>query len=193
MKEYVGTKVIHAEKMTEYQWHRIGRHLVSNPEEPEEKDIQGYHVIDDNGISFWSPKETFEKAYHEFLSDSRALSTTVYPSEERTVFSADDPKYGGGHRYQFMESLGFTSGGSIYEQSRQEIHFVQKNEDGTMTPGLQSEQIIIALIDRHKKLNAQYPSAQNERMITGLQIFLDACKARIQDRIARNVMGDLKK
>ena len=62
-----------------------------------------------------------------------------------------------------------------------------------MTPGLQSEQLVIALIDRTQKLNAQYPSEFNNKMIAGLQMFLEACKERVQDRISRDVMGKLKK
>ena len=62
-----------------------------------------------------------------------------------------------------------------------------------MTAGLQSEQIVIALIDRTKKLNNVYPSLQNEKMIEGLQMFLDACQERVQERIERGVMGELKK
>lgn len=78
----------------------------------------------------------------------------------------------------------------LYEQS---IQFVHKASDGTITPGLQSEQLVIALIDRHKKLNERFPSVHNEKMIQGLEIFLEACKERIDDRISRGVMGELKK
>lgn len=192
MKKYIGTKVINAEEMTEFQWHRIGRHLVRTSD-TDKNDKQGYHVIDDNGISFWSPKETFEKAYHEFLPDGRAINATVFPSNERTVFSANDPKYGGGHRYQLKESLGFANGHSDYVDSRQEIHFVKKEENGTMIPGLQSEQLVIALIDRHIKLDVQYHSTQSIKMLEGLRMFLEACRERVQDRTNRGVMGDLKK
>ena len=194
MKTYVGTKIIQAEEMSEFQWHRISHHPLHNPDDKtSNNDKTGYHVIYEDGYQSWSPKDVFEKAYHEFLPEGRAVNATVYPSEERTIFSADDPKYGGGHRYQFLESTGFSQNSAGYVESRQEIHFVKKEEDGTMTPGLQSEQLVIALIDRHQKLNAQYPSDQNARMIAGLQMFLEASKERIQDRISRNVMGELKK
>jgi hypothetical protein len=62
-----------------------------------------------------------------------------------------------------------------------------------MVPGLQSEQIVLALLDRHKKLNDRFPSQQNAKMISGLEIFLAACKDRVQERINRGVMGELKK
>lgn len=117
----------------------------------------------------------------------------VFPSEEQTVFTNPDPDYGGAHKYEFKNCLGFNEGKTQYDQSFQVIQFVQKNNDGTMTPGVQSEQLVLALIDRHKKLNARFPSAQNEKMIQGLQMFLDACKERVEERIQRGVMGELKK
>lgn len=73
------------------------------------------------------------------------------------------------------------------------IQFIQKLDDGTVIPGLQSEQLVLMLIDRHKKLNARFPSAQNEKMIQGLEMFLDASRERVEDRMNRGVMGDLKK
>lgn len=122
------------------------------------------------------------------------LKETVFPSNEKTILAENDADYGGAHRYSFINSLGFSDGKAQYDfQGMQTIQFVQKNADGSMTPGLQSEQLVIALLDRTKKLNAKFPSEQSEKMMQGLQMFLDACKERIEDRIKRNVMGDLKK
>jgi hypothetical protein len=194
MKTYVGTKIIQAEEMSKYK--SQDKRYSNLPKKDiirDGKDEPGYHVVYEDGYESWSPKDIFERAYHEYLFDGRALPTPVYPSGVLSVFSADDPKYGGGHRYQFLNSIGFSKDEAGYVKSRQEISFVKKEEDGTITPGLQSEQLVIALIDRHKKLNAQYPSDFTMKMITGLQMFLEACKERVQDRIGRGVMGDLKK
>ena len=49
------------------------------------------------------------------------------------------------------------------------------------------------MLDRIKKMNSVYPSRVNDLQIKALEIFLDACKLRIDDRIARNVMGKLEK
>ena len=73
------------------------------------------------------------------------------------------------------------------------LQFVKKEEDGTTVPGLQSEQVALILLDRVKKLNERFPHPSNEKQIAGLQMFLDACKERVQERIDRGVMGDLKK
>jgi len=125
----------------------------------------------------------------------KLINATVFPSEEKTIRVDDqlDPDYGGAHSYTFQNALGFKDGKASYDDSYQSIDFVMKRDDGSMMPGVQSEQLVIALIDRTQKLNAKYPSDQNKKMIAGLQMFLDACKERIEDRINRGVMGELKK
>lgn len=67
-----------------------------------------------------------------------------------------------------------------------------KHEDGTITPGWQSEQLALILLDRVKKLNEKFPCEQNAKQVAALEAYLDACKERIDDRLSRNVMGDLK-
>lgn len=121
------------------------------------------------------------------------LDAKVYPSDEPTISVFDDKEYGGAHRYNITNCLGFKDGKTQYEFSFQTIQFVQKNEDGSMTPGVQSEQLVHVLIDRQKKLNARFPSPFNEKALAGLEMFLEAQKERVDDRIARGVMGDLKK
>jgi hypothetical protein len=123
----------------------------------------------------------------------KELDYTVFPSDEKTITVRDDPQYGGAHVYWMNMSTGFTNGKADYIDLKQTIWFVQKDDDGTITPGLQSEQLAYVLLDRCKKLNARFPSQFNEKMIAGLQMFLDACQERVQDRIDRGVMGELKK
>lgn len=121
------------------------------------------------------------------------LDAAVFPSDEKTIQVVYDEVYGGAHCYILRESLGFNKGKAEYIDDAQVIRFVQKLDDGTIIPGLQSEQLVIALLDRTRKLNDRFPSAQNEKMMTGLQMFLDACRERVEDRMNRGVMGDLKK
>lgn len=127
------------------------------------------------------------------IQDMKTVDAVVYPSDIKTITVSDDPIYGGAHLYTFSNCLGFSDGKTQYDGSTQSIQFVQKADDGTITPGLQSEQIVLALIDRQKKLNARFPSPQNEKALAGLQMFLDAQRERAEARIARGVMGDLKK
>ena len=120
------------------------------------------------------------------------LDYLIYPSEEKTINVIDDNEYNGAHTYQLQNSLGFTNGKAEYIESMQNIQFVQKNEDGSMTPGIQSEQLAYVLLDRCTKLNERFPASYNQKMIDGLTIFLDACQERIEDRINRDVLGKLK-
>lgn len=117
----------------------------------------------------------------------------VFPSNENTISVEMDADYNGAHKYIIQNCLGFSKGKTQYDNSFQTIQFVQKNQDGSMTPGVQSEQLILALIDRHFKLNAVYESEQFHEMLQGLQLFLKASRERVEERMKRNVMGDLKK
>lgn len=122
----------------------------------------------------------------------------VFPSDEVSVKTLIDDEYGGAHDYVLLESVGFKDGKASYvdrfdADNWQSISFVRKNEDGTMLPGIQSEQILIALIDRHKKLNAKYPSREGALAITKMEEALHWLEARVKERIQRGVMGELKK
>lgn len=139
-----------------------------------------------------------QQVYRDYFGDEAPvdkvlLDACVFPSEEKTIQVVNDATYGGAHCYILRECLGFADGRTSYVNSEQVIQFIQKLDDGTVIPGLQSEQLVLALIDRHKKLNARFPSAQNEKMIKGLEMFLEASRERVEDRMNRGVMGDLKK
>lgn len=123
----------------------------------------------------------------------KQLDYTVFPSEEKTISVVDDGTYGGAHYYFAQSCLGFNDGKTQYAGSGQFIQFVKKEDNGDITQGFQSEQLVYILLDRAVKLNNRFPSAQNEKMIKGLEMFLEACKERVEERIARGVMGELKK
>jgi hypothetical protein len=123
----------------------------------------------------------------------KELNETVFPSDQKTIYVEDDPIYGGAHRYSFSNCLGFADGKTAYATSMQTIQFVQKSDNGEVTPGLQSEQLVLALLDRQKKLNARFPSVHSDKAIKGLELFLEAQKERVEERINRGVMGELKK
>lgn len=118
---------------------------------------------------------------------------SVFPSELMSIAVVPDDEYGGAHEYWFTNSMGFENGEAQYNFSAQSISFVKKETDGTTTPGLQSEQLLKALIDRHKKLNAKYPSREGALAITKMEEALHWLRARVEERIERNVMGKLEK
>jgi len=72
------------------------------------------------------------------------LDALVFPSEEKTITVEDDPIYGGAHHYLVQNSLGFSNGKAEYIPEGHVIQFVQKNDDGSMIPGLQSEQLALS-------------------------------------------------
>lgn len=123
----------------------------------------------------------------------KTLEQSVYPSQQPTVHVHEDDIYGGAHRYEFTDCYGFEKGQTQYGEGRQVLQFVRKQDDGTIIPGAQSEQIVIALLDRQEKLNARFPSPFSEKAIRGLRMFLEAQQERVDDRLKRGVMGELKK
>ncbi|WP_418981706.1 hypothetical protein [Alistipes sp.] len=127
------------------------------------------------------------------VDEVKPIDARVYPSEEQTISVVEDETYGGAHCYIIRECLGFVDGKTQYTDTEQVVQFVRKNDDGSIVPGLQSEQLVLALLDRHEKLNARFPSEQNAKMLAGLRMFLDACEERVKNRMERGVMGELKK
>lgn len=119
----------------------------------------------------------------------------VYPSNEVTVWGTSEPNYNNevAHQFKFQNCLGFSEGKTIYDDSFQNIQFVQKDEDGSVIPGLQSEQLLRCLIERTKSLNAKFPCRENSIAITHMEQALWAFQERVQQRIDRGVMGELVK
>jgi hypothetical protein len=190
MRAYIGTKTLAAMPMTLGFYNNYRGWTIPENEDPNK---EGYMVQYPDNYILWSPKEIFETSYREILSEASLLVDVVFPSTERTITVRMDDEYGGAHYYQIQNSLGFHNGMNQYDPTIQHLQFVQKNADGTMIPGVQNEQLALIMLDRCEKLNAKFPSEQSAMMITGLTMFLDACQARIKDRIQRGVMGDLKK
>lgn len=123
----------------------------------------------------------------------KQLDYKVFPSEQKTIQVLDDPIYGGAHCYTVQHSKGFADGQAQYVPVETRIQFVQKNDDGTVIDGVQSEQLAYILLDRAIKLNNRFPSEHNEKQIAGLKMFLEGCEERIRDRMERRVFGELKK
>lgn len=117
----------------------------------------------------------------------------VFPSDELTISVREDDTYGGAHYYEFVNCLGFNNGKTEYVETKQSIQFIKKEEDGSMTAGVQSEQLLICLIDRHKKLNEKFASREGALAITKMEEALHWLEARVKERVNRGVMGDLKK
>lgn len=124
----------------------------------------------------------------------KTLNKRVYPSTEQCVHVEEDDTYGGAHIYYVDDCYGFNNGKTDYNhEDGQIIRFIKKEDDGTITPGAQSEQLLIVLIDRHKKLNNRFPSREGSLAITKMEEALHWLQSRVEERIERGIMGELTK
>lgn len=121
------------------------------------------------------------------------LDKCIFPSTKKTIFVDSDDTYGGAHSYSANLCRGFNNGETEYIDELHEIKFIKKLDDGTIIPGLQSEQLLIILIDRHKKLNDRFPSREGALAITKMEEALHWLRARVEERVERGVMGNLTK
>lgn len=119
---------------------------------------------------------------------------TVYPSKTETIENLNNDDYNGAHRYRVRLAKGYNPSRKRVEYSDKKlvIQFVQKNEDGSVIPGLQDEQLILIMMDRLQKLDAKFHSDTITKKMKALQDYLDACKERIDERLNRGVFGELK-
>ncbi len=125
----------------------------------------------------------------------KRLPLKVYPSKFESISVEDDEKYSGAHKYEAVNCLGFDQEAKTakYDTTSQTIQFVEKKEDGTIIPGLQSEQLLLILIDRHQKLDTVYPDPENRKFIEALKNALGHQESRTHNRMASGKMGKLEK
>lgn len=128
----------------------------------------------------------------EFLSTLQPVGT-VYPSEQVSVWADPNDRYGGAHRYVTMNYLQYKDGKAIYDEADlRQLLFVYKADDGTPSSGLLTEQLLLILLDRHAKLEAAFPHPSYAKLRMGLEMALEAQRDRVDDRVARGVMGEMK-
>lgn len=109
--------------------------------------------------------------------------------------SEDSQLYpGGGHTYELRECVGWDNENQCtkFVDSAQTIHFVRKNLEGELSPGITSEQVIQMLIHRHEELDKAFPSQEGKRCIEHLKQALHQLEERAKVRVQRGVMGELK-
>lgn len=125
----------------------------------------------------------------------------IYPAVKSSVkvFDTDD-KYGGAHAYALNLTKGMqykdVDGEKIpafeYLNERLMIQFVHKSSDDEVIPGITNEQLFQVLIDRMSKLNAMFPSSENNLIIECLIKCLQLSESRTRDRLERGVAGKLQ-
>lgn len=118
----------------------------------------------------------------------------VFPSKRRTITAIHtDSKFKGAHNYRVQPMLHYADG-AVYARDKDdamELNFVKRREDGTWQKGLQTEQLLEVLIDRHHKLQDVFPTEQTEHnsFIAHLTAALAILEKRVTERTARGVMG----
>jgi hypothetical protein len=133
------------------------------------------------------PQEVTEKEYGKVTPVA-----VVYPAQTPVIGVVVDPKYKGAHTYLFRETTGRGPKGNMYITSEQKLQFVYGIDDENTVPGITSEQLFLALLDRHIKMDVVYPSDSNKKIIQALETCLQAQKERIDERMERNVIGTLQ-
>lgn len=123
----------------------------------------------------------------------QALNTTVFPSTQKTLLCVvTDSKFKGAHNYYVQPMTEFKAGAAVYGADLISIPFVKRNEDGTWQPGVQTEQLLLLLKDRHEKMNDVFPSDDHAQFVAGIDLALEALERRVRERTTRGVMGELK-
>lgn len=154
-----------------------------------EANSKGYYPV---------PVSIFESEYDRVLPVS---SEEVYvdlrptfPSSFVSVKGLKEPDYDEpAHKFIVTPSLGFENGESVWALGGQmTLQFVKKLEDGTVIPGLQTEQLLRITLMRHTAFQKKFPSKENACFITHIQEALFWLQERVQERIDRGVMGKLQ-
>lgn len=70
---YIGTKVVQAEELNEYEFLRLIKGVSKSELEKRETQGDGYLVIYEDGYQSWSPKEVFERAYRKITPAEKKL------------------------------------------------------------------------------------------------------------------------
>jgi len=116
----------------------------------------------------------------------------VYPSDEASVWVDTEDRYDGAHCYTLRNYLAFQQGKPVYTDTYSELVFAYKNADGEPEEGWLSEQLLLVLLDRHRKLERAFPHPTYHKLRAGLEMALEAQRERVDDRVRRGVMGELK-
>lgn len=73
MDAYIGTKIVLAQEMVEWEFLRLHKGMSKSEIDKRETQGNGYMVIYEDGYKSWSPQETFERAYRKITPQERKL------------------------------------------------------------------------------------------------------------------------
>lgn len=184
MKTYFGTKKLNAKPMTLGEYNTLRGWTIPDNEDPNR---EGYLVEYLDGASpsnlegftgyvSWTPKEPFEKAYHEYVSGD-LLSTY----SRHTVIHTDKPVEFGYHNYLITNpDTGLLAS----------IHFQTGPIKEHGVNGIQNEDLLNIVIHRLQFFqHGKFACEENDMAITKLKEALLWLNKRTTDRELRNVEG----
>jgi len=120
------------------------------------------------------------------------LDTCVFPSNESSIVSIiTDEKFDGAHNYEIKPMLRYDNG-AVYGLEGLPLTFVKKNDDGTWQTGVQTEQLLLVIADRHPKLNAVFPAEEHDEFMAHIHGALECLGRRFKKRLDRGVAGEHK-
>lgn len=136
MKRYIGTKIIHAEKMDHFSFLKSKGKVIPNHE-----NMDGYKVKYSDDYESWSPKNVFEESYRptcamnfglaiEALKKGKKVSRSGWNGKHMYIYLQDGTKNVKQARNNHLEEL-IEKNGSVDINA----HIDMKAADGTIVIG----------------------------------------------------------
>jgi len=83
-------------------------------------------------------------------------------------------------------------GHTVYGLEGMPLTFVKRLPNGTFRPGLQTEQLLLVIEDRHPKLNAEFPAEEHDEFMYHIRAARECLERRFRKRLDRGVAGEHK-
>lgn len=124
------------------------------------------------------------------------LDGVVFPSTERTIVSLPQgDSFNGAHNYSIKPMLRYENG-AVCGLEGMPLTFVKQVplEGGGVRwqAGVQSEQLLLVLLDRHEKMNAVFASDVHDEFMGHIAGALECLERRFRNRMDRGVAGQQK-
>lgn len=140
MKQYVGTRMIHADPMTRGEYNQYRGWQIPENENPED---EGYHIVYSDGYETWIPQKQFDEVYRGVRHLTFGIAVELLKKGKKVARQG----WNGKGMYLFLSPK---LGCQMYEQfTGEKINDLQefvvmKTTDGTLVPWLASQTDVLA-------------------------------------------------
>jgi hypothetical protein len=168
-------------------------HLEEEAEIENDEEIEG--LVESLSEAQWSVKHDTKELAKLRNQPIKLVDASVFPSPEKTISCiVTDGKFQGAHDYLIrpMGSFDPATNTTLYEDEGIPFLFVKKLDDGTFRPGIQTEQLLHMILDRHPKLNEVFAADTHDEFMGHIQGALNCLERRFRERIDRGVAGEHK-